>query len=151
MVYHTALTLHIIGIVILSGTIFIDFFVTRQFWKADASRNESKTSIGLMIEKMQRLMPIGGLLSILAGIWLISIVHAWAGQIWFHIKMGILILVLVNALAFRRRLGKSLIAVAENNSDNTKAVKVKSNLYIVQVIQILLIILMFILSVFKFN
>lgn len=149
--YHMALTLHIIGIVLLAGAIFMDFVFTRYFWKTDGKSPADSATVLTMIEKMQKIMGIGGLLTILAGVWMISLVRVWSEQPWFHLKMGILLLVLFNALFFRKRLGRTLHIEAERNSNEARRVKLKNNLNAVQLTQLIFLVTMFVLSVFKFN
>lgn len=151
MMYHVALTLHITGIVLLAGSIFMDFFFTRQFWKMKTPGQDDKITVVAMIEKIQKLMGAGGLLTILSGIWMISLVSAWTEQPWFHLKMGVLLLVLFNALFFRRKLGKPLFDAARGETVEERLIRLKNQLNTVQLSQIVLLIGMFVLSVFKFN
>jgi hypothetical protein len=142
MIYQAALTLHIIGIVLFAGATFIDFIISKQFWNVYSAET--------IISRVQKVAGFGGRFIVLSGIIMISMHRFWAGQIWFWVKMGILIVVLING-AFRQKLGKSLHSVALSSNPGIKASKLRSTLNRVQVVQIILLTGMFVLSVFKFN
>lgn len=151
MMYHIALTLHLVGIVLLAGCTFMDFIFTKQFWKLHAAGDVAQLTMGNVIAKSLKLMGYGGILAVIAGFWMAGIVRAWGEQAWFQIKMGIVILLLINILVFRKKLGKSLKAIMDNASGKSNTAALKMKLNIVQVAQIVLIITIFVLSVFKFN
>jgi len=155
--YHAALVLHIIGITMMAGTSFIDFITFRTFCKACAA-DDAASSLVLenYLYKLQRFLGIGMLLILISGVTMMVKLHeVWGGQLWFRIKMGLLLLVIANGLGFRRMLGARLKKIVLRDHSaiaiNEGWVAVKRNFILVQLIQLLLFILIFILSVFKFN
>lgn len=154
--YNAALVLHIVGITMMAGTSFIDYITFRFFYKTYAT----DTAKGLVLESylynLQRFLGIGMLLILGSGITMMVKLHdVWGAQLWFRIKMGLLLLVIINGLGLRRMLGLRLRKTLSNGTAaivmGEKWNTIKRNFTMVQFIQILLFITIFILSVFKFN
>jgi hypothetical protein len=154
--YFTALVVHIVGITIMAGTTFIDFITFRSFgnvFQADKAK-------GLVLEdylyKLQRFMGVGMLIILASGVTMMIKLHeVWGAQIWFRIKMGVLLLIIINGLGLRRRLGSKLkMILTEDSSGDSIAGKFnrfKRDFTTVQVIQMLLFVIIYVLSIFKFN
>ena len=151
MIHQAALTLHIIGIVLFAGTAFIDFIISKQFWNVYSTNKSDSLPVEIIITKIQKIGGLGGMLIVLSGIIMIYMHRFWGEQIWFRMKMGILLIVIINGSVFRRKLGKSLNLLASGNTTHINASKLETKLNRVQLIQIILLTTMFILSVFKFN
>ncbi|GAA4318256.1 hypothetical protein [Compostibacter hankyongensis] len=150
--YHTALAMHIIGIVVAAGTTFMDFIVFRQYWKTYITDHRENAAIGGLLNNTQRLTGIGMLLIILSGILMMAYMHGvWGEQLWFRIKMGILVLIILNALLFRRRWGLKLKKLSAAGSPAAGLAGIKNNINISQLLQLLFFIAIFVLSAFKFN
>lgn len=154
--YNAALVLHIVGITMMAGTSFIDYITFSFFYKTYAT----DTAKGLVLESylynLQRFLGIGMLLILASGITMMVKLHdVWGAQLWFRIKMGLLLLVIINGLGLRRMLGLQLRKILLNGTAaivmGEKWNTIKRNFTMVQFIQILLFITIFILSVFKFN
>ena len=95
--YNAALVLHIVGITMMAGTSFIDYITFRFFYKTYAT----DTAKGLVLESylynLQRFLGIGMLLILASGITMMVKLHdVWGAQLWFRIKMGLLLLVIIN-------------------------------------------------------
>jgi hypothetical protein len=158
-VYDTALVTHIVGITMLAGTTFIDFVTFRHFWKIFPDDKTKGFVIGDILYRLQRFMGIGMLLILASGILMMAYMHqVWGEQTWFRIKMGVLLLVIINGLAFRRTLGTKLkrlmTEIASGNTTGNVGARLsmlKGRITIVHILQILFFITIFTLSVFKFN
>lgn len=154
-IYSTILVVHVVGIVLMAGTAFIDLFTFRYFWKRYAADKQQ----GLVVENiafgLQRFMGVGMLLILLSGIGMMAYLHqVWGQQLWFRIKMAVLVLIIINGLGLRRVLGTRLRRILGADAATDIALplsKVKVNMTIVQYLQLLLFIVIFTLSVFKFN
>ena len=133
ILYQSSLVGHIIGITLMAGASFIDLAAFRVYRKL--SRRDSAKAAVLLVyfNKLQRFMGFGMLLILVSGVLMMIKLHAvWGAQLWFRIKMGLVLLVIFNGLALRRRVRDNRVPV-------------------VQTIQVFLFIIIFILSVFKFN
>jgi hypothetical protein len=147
------LVLHITGIVLLGGTTLVNYIISMQFWSCvETDRNKAIVinSTTLTFEKITR---IGGLLTILSGIGMVAILHGVVGaQLWFRIKMILLLLIILNALLFARpqntKLNKLLLS---GNQTGTQLRPIKSKMDLYYAIQLMLLFTIFILSVFRFD
>ncbi|MBZ4192080.1 hypothetical protein [Niabella beijingensis] len=152
--YQAALVLHIIGITVMAGTSFTDFIAFRAFGKAYGGDTGKSWVLAHYLYTLQRFLGIGMLLILVSGITMMVKLHAlWGAQLWFRIKMGILLLIIINGLGLRRILGTRLKKmIAEDNAQPDKNWSgLKRNFALVQLIQLLLFLIIYILSVFKFN
>ena len=153
--YHAALVLHIIGITMMAGTAFIDFITFRAFSKAYGTDTGKSLVLGGYLNQLQRFLGIGMLLILVSGITMMAKLHeVWGAQLWFRIKMILLLLTIFNGLGFRRALGVRLGKITGNSTSGTgndKWNNIKRSFTLVQAIQLLLFLVIYILSVFKFN
>jgi uncharacterized membrane protein len=155
-IYHIALVGHIVGITIMAGTTFIDFTAFQQFWKNLSTDKTKSLIIGDNLYRFQRFIGIGMLVIIISGVLMMVHMHqVWGQQTWFRVKMGILVLIIINGLILRRRLGsklKKLLADGLSGSNfNVKLSALRRNITVVHILQMLFFIVIFVLSVFKFN
>lgn len=148
-VYYLALVIHIIGITVMAGTTFIDFITFQAFRKAIKTDLTKGMVLENYLYRLQRFLGIGMLLILLSGVTMMAKLHEiWGAQNWFRIKMGILLLIIINGLGLRRRLGNKLRkVVAVNESWQGLA----TNFTVVQVVQMVLFVVIYVLSVYKFN
>lgn len=146
--YYAALVLHIIGITMAAGTSFIDFITFNALRKIYLTNKIQSIVLEGYLSQLQRYLGIGMLLILVSGIAMMVKLHeVWGAQLWFRVKMGILLLVIINGLGIRRVLGKQLTQIRSDEAWN----RLKVNFTIVQLTQLLLFVIIFILSVFKFN
>jgi len=150
--YNAALVLHIVGITMMAGVSFIDFITFRAFSRMYATDPASGLVLENYLNKLQRYLGIGMLLILISGITMMAKLHeVWGAQLWFRIKMGILLLVIINGLGFRRMLGTRLKKLLSGNAVVENWEVIKRNFTLVQVVQLVLFIIIFTLSIFKFN
>jgi hypothetical protein len=154
--YQMALVAHVIGITIMAGTTFIDFITFRIFWKSFQTDKAKGLLMESYLGNLQRFLGIGMLVILISGVLMMVKLHqVWGAQLWFRIKMGVLLLIIINGLGLRRRLGSRLKKVlAQDTSGIAFSADfggVKRNFITIQVIQMLLFVTIYVLSVFKFN
>jgi hypothetical protein len=154
-IYHLALVFHIIGITVMAGTTFIDFITFRLFNKSFGADKATAVIAGYLY-KLQQFMGIGMLVILLSGVAMMVKLHElWGAQTWFRIKMGILLLIIVNGLGLRRRVGtqlkKILATDVSMNIPVEKLAVIKNRLTTIQTVQMLLFVIVYTLSVYKFN
>jgi hypothetical protein len=154
--YHAALVAHIAGLTIMAGTTLADYVVTKQFWKQYAIDKTKGIAINEATSKLVVLFGIGIILLILSGVGMMALTHGVFGeQTWFRIKFGLVIIIIINGLAVGRTQGAKLRRIlhggpAGNNTDEG-LLKIKTNINWFQLSQMGLFIIVFVLSVFKFN
>ena len=155
--YQIALITHIIGLTTLAGVTLVDFVVAKQFWKQHAMDKTRAMAIHEATSKFPLLFGIGMLLLILSGVTMMGITRGVFGeQIWFRIKFGLIILIIINGVVVGRRQGsklKRLLTQALTGQGNliNDLSKVKNRINWYHLTQIAFFITIFVLSVFKFN
>jgi hypothetical protein len=155
-VYQMALVAHVVGITIMAGTTFIDFITFKTFLKAYRTDRANSLLLENYLYRLQRFLGIGMLVILASGVLMMVRLHeVWGAQIWFRIKMVILLLIIINGLGLRRLLGsrlkKLLAREISANSASEEFSGIKWRLSVVQVIQMILFVTIYVLSVFKFN
>jgi hypothetical protein len=127
--YHIALVTHIVGITIMAGTTFIDFITFRVFCKVFEKDKDKGLVLENYLHKLQRFLGIGMLVILVSGVAMMIKLHeVWGAQLWFRIKMGVLLLIIINGLGLRRMVGSKLKKIVANNSVAENWNKVKRSL-----------------------
>jgi len=163
--YQLALITHIAGITLMAGTTLLEYLLTKHFWKlyaSDKSRAITTNDDGF---NFHLVVNIGIVLLILSGVTMLVIFQGvFAKQIWFQIKIGLIIIIAINGSVFGRKQDaklKRLISLEQLNflqdaprrQENRKddLMKVKNRLDLFYVSQLMMFLTIFTLSVFKFN
>ncbi len=163
--YSIALIVHIMGLTLMAGTTLVDYVLTKQFWNRYDNDKPGAIAINEAGSKFPMLFGIGIILLIISGVTMMGITRGVFGeQIWFQIKFSLVILIIINGLAVGRRQGSKLKRLLSQETSNTHAdnfvsqtnfkadlLKIKNNISWFHLSQITFFILVFILSVFKFN
>jgi len=143
--------LHLTGIVLLGGTTFLNYIISRQLWgyvEADRNRAVIINSTTLVFG---RLTGIGGAITILSGVAMVAIFHGVvASQLWFRIKMILVLLIIINSLLFARPQSLKLKKLLpEGDISELSALRKKSAAY--YAIQLAMFLSIILLSVFRFG
>lgn len=153
--YNIALVTHVVGITLAAGATVFDFVITSVNWQNHSRSILDSFVSETILNKVLRLLGVGMLLIILSGIGMMIFLHGvWGQQTWFRIKMIILILIIVNAVVFRRLLAirfQKLLSAETGDVASLQLLDVRRNIRIVQVVQMILFVTIFALSVFKFQ
>ena len=154
-IYQIDLTTHIIGLTTMAGVTLVDYVILKEFWKQYANKSKAIT-INEARSKFPILFVVGISLLILSGVTMMGITRgAFGAQIWFKIKFALVILIIINAFALRRRQGSKLakLLLDETSGENYKVevLKVKNAFNWFHLSQITFFAIIFTLSVFKFN
>lgn len=153
-VYDIAKTLHIVGISVAAGTSLIDLILLQYFWNIYRLQIQEGVVIERLVGRLQRVAAVGMMLIVLSGVTMMFYLHAvWGPQLWFRIKMGVLLLIIINGLSFRRILGKRIHArvMQESTVRWTQQGSLRSGVTVVQLVQLAFFLVIFVLSVFRFN
>lgn len=153
---HLSLVLHIIGLTIVGGSNLVAFVMQGQFWKLYEQDKGKGAAVMIATSKVPRITILGLLLLILSGVAMMVITQgAFGGQVWFKIKMSVLLIIIFNAVIFGRRSGaalRDLIREDTNGKDMTPELRsMKRRIRAFYLIQLSLLVTIFVLSVFKFN
>jgi len=156
MIYHASLWFHIIGITLLAGTTVVDFVLTRRFWTFYAKDNQAGILIRKLTDKLPLLIVAGIVLTLLSGVGMMTILHAVVGaMLWFRIKMGLVLIAILNGIIVGRRLNtrlnKLLVSAGTQSANEGTLNQVKKNLQLFHLTQLTIFFIIFFLSAFKFN
>ncbi len=163
--HQIALITHIVGITVMAGTTLVEYLLTKHFWKlyvSDRSRAITSHEDGF---NFHLLVDIGVIFLILSGVTMLVIFQGiFAKQIWFQIKIGLIIIIAINGSTVGKRQNvklKGLMSLEklnfqqghslgqENRKEDLR--KVKNRLDLFYISQLCMFLIIFTLSVFKFN
>ena len=96
------LVIHLTGLTLMAGTDAVSFVA---FKKLSNSLHEDQTAIKFYIKRLlglSSLLPLGGILLISSGAGLLIVTHTY-GQLWFQLKMGVVVALISNGFLFGAR------------------------------------------------
>lgn len=144
------IVLHLIGFLLFAGTSVADFVGFRQFWKQYDLDKSKATTIMQAISGFPVLMRVGIGLIILSGIGIMYMTHgAFGEQLWFRVKFALVLLIILNTFLFGLRQKKLLIKSFE--AADSAIGKIRGNIRLFHTLQLLIIFIIILLSVYKFN
>jgi uncharacterized membrane protein SirB2 len=138
----------------MAGTTLVDLIGYRTYWKFYDNNKEKAEGMLQFLAKLSRPVGIGAALLIFTGLGMMVITHGIFGeQTWFRIKFGLVIILIANNLLVGRRLGAALRkpVVANQVQLPLTMARIKKNLTVLHIIQLLIFLTIIFLSVFKFN
>lgn len=150
MLFNTSLWLHIIGISLMAGVTVADFVLTRKFWAVYAHNPQE----GILVRKVSNRLPVliiaGTLLILLSGVgMMIATRGVFDTFLWFRIKMGVVLLVILNAIIFGRRQNARLNKLLLQETPSLSGIR--KNLNTFHITQLVLFAIIYLLSTFKFS
>ncbi|WP_431198896.1 hypothetical protein ACQ86K_23360 [Mucilaginibacter sp. P19] len=102
------LILHLTGLTIMAGTTIVDFTVFKTFWKHFDDNTEKSKGILAGTSKSSTLIGIGAALLVITGIGMMALTHGVFGeQLWFRIKIGIVLVLMLNGIFLEGSKAKS--------------------------------------------
>lgn len=96
------LVIHLTGLTLMAGTDAVNFVA---FKKCSNSLQEDQTDVKFYLKKLlglSSLLPLGGILLISSGVGLLIVTHTY-GQLWFQLKMGVVVALISNGFLFGAR------------------------------------------------
>ena len=96
------LIIHLTGLTLMAGTDAVSFLA---FKRISNALHEDQTAVKFYIKKLMglsSLLPLGGILLISSGVDLLIITHTY-GQLWFQLKMGVVVALILNGFLFGAR------------------------------------------------
>ena len=148
---HWYLVLHITGFTLMAGTIAADFAINRRLGKYLLTDKSKARSMLEGAAGFPALIGFGGLLLLTTGIGMVILFKgAVARMLWFRIKMILVVLVILNGSLVLRRQGSRLRVLLAENGGNNQILALKRTMSVFHVIELLLFLIIFFLSVFQF-
>jgi len=144
------LVIHLTGLTLMAGTDAVNFVA---FKKLSNALHEDQTTVKFYVKKLlslSSLLPLGGILLISSGVGLLVITHTY-GQLWFQLKMGVVMALISNGFLFGARQEKEIkqILNAPDSQIHLQLRQPLANLRIFYAIQLTLYGLAVILAVIK--
>ncbi|HEY1869923.1 MAG TPA: hypothetical protein VGG71_02640 [Chitinophagaceae bacterium] len=148
------LLLHLSGFALLAGTVLTNYLISVQCWKYIETNKQKALTINSSILILNRVTAIGGIITVLSGIIMVIILHGTVfSQLWFRIKMVVLVLIIMNSVTVARRQSLKLntFLAGQNEIQALDPAAIKLNLSRYYMMQFMLLLTILVLSVFKFN
>ncbi|HEV3326925.1 MAG TPA: hypothetical protein VG052_15025 [Puia sp.] len=96
------LVIHLTGLTLMAGTDAVSFVA---FKRLSNALHEDQTAVKFYIKRLlglSSLLPLGGILLISSGVGLLIITYTY-GQLWFQLKMGVVVALISNGFLFGAR------------------------------------------------
>jgi hypothetical protein len=106
------LVIHLSGLTLMAGTTAVSFAAFRNL---SDFLSRSQDSIDYYFKKtlgLSRLLLLGGILLVLSGVGLLILTHAY-GQVWFQMKMGLVVALILNGSLFGGRQEQKIKKILE--------------------------------------
>lgn len=153
--YHLALVLHIAGLTTMAGTTLVDYVLFQQFWKQVTKDRAGSLAVNETMSRLPMLLGIGMILLIVSGVTMMAVTNgAFGEQVWFRIKFALVVAIIINGVAVGRRQGiklKKLLSAERARGSEAGLLQIKRTIRLFHLVQLILFVVIFILSVFKFN
>jgi hypothetical protein len=155
-ILNITLVLHLIALSVVIGITIANYVACQQSWKLYDSDKDQGLAAFRSIAKFRLVGIIGLLTLIVTGITMLYLFQ-WTliSLLWFKIKLFIVLLIFVNGFTIGRiqneKLDAFLLEEGQSRSPQIDTKKLKRNLDIFNLTQLLLFVLIIILSIFRFS
>jgi hypothetical protein len=134
----------------MAGSVLADFSIYRRLNKYLIADKQKAVTILEGPAKLPVFIGVGAVLLILTGIGMVSIFReSVTSMLWFRVKMILVLLVVLNGIVLARPGAVKLKATLQQNGDNRRIEGLGRNLRNIYILQLILFLSIFILSVFR--
>lgn len=149
------IVLHITGIALLTAGLLGSYVTLKQLWKYYPEDERQAAAVFKTSQAYNVFFGIGGALILISGFLLLrAFQFAVTKQLWFEIKMGLVIFLVLNARIFGGRVVKKLqqlLSSPNGVADVLQHGMLKRRLGIFHALQLLVLLIIFVLAVYKFQ
>ena len=150
------LLLHIIGLTTVAGTILVSYIILRQFQTQYMKDKQKGFAIMQALSKLPGLAAIGLGLQIISGIMMmVAAGGVYGQQLWFKIKLVLVVLIIAGIIVLNRNVQRRLRKWVSDDMVHGGKTEQIGNLAgrtsYVQLILLSFFMIIFILSVYRFN
>jgi hypothetical protein len=151
---YTCLVLHICGFAALTGGLLADITI---FSKIDKYISNDRPGAYIILDGasgISRILTIGGLFAICSGVGMVALLHIAPHElIWMKIKLPLVIVLILNAVILARPNRIKLRKLLQPGMQATieDIAKVRSRIKLFHLSASIILLVIFILSAFKFN
>jgi len=149
-VYLIFLVIHVSAFALFTGTLIANMVNSNQLWLYTGKDAAITKALFTTTDKYNRIMGICLGIAVTMGIAMMTQMHKVYGpQLWFRIKIGLLIVLLVVRIFYARNLGQ--VKKGINNEIKVSFADLRKKTSLFQLLSIVIIGGIIILSVFRFN
>jgi hypothetical protein len=149
------LVLHITGVVLLAGGVLGSYVTLKQLWKYLPGDDRQATAVFKTSQAYNIFFALGGVLILISGFMLLrafqfTVTH----QFWFEVKMALIVFLILNGRIFGGRVIRKLqglLTAPGGVTDMLQVGTLRRRLAIFHTLQLLTLLLIFILAVYKFQ
>ena len=150
------LVLHLTGLVLMAGMSVADAITWRSFWKEHVLNKQQAMKLLDATAVYQKVLAFGAALLLITGVGMMYFTHGVFGeQLWMRIKISIVVLIIINGPVIGRiqgaKLKKALVEGAQQANLNPQINILRNRVNVLSVLNIIFLITIIVLSVFKFN
>jgi len=154
--FYVGKLLHIIGLTMLAGTTLVSYVVSKKFWAQYKQDKEKGFAIMQAISKLPWLAGVGLGLQLISGFMIMAAVGGGYGaQLWFRIKMIFVLLIISGSIVLSRGMQNKMYRwVSDDMLHGNKTQQIGNLATRISYVQLFLIsffIIVYTLSVFRFN
>jgi hypothetical protein len=140
---------HLTGLALMAGATVADSVTFNTFSKSYRNDGAPLLSLLALMDKFSVLLGIGAALLIISGTGMMIITHgAFAHQIWFKIKLALILTLICNGFLVGGRQKSKLIKHLDTSARAKSAMR---NIELFFVVQLAIFLIIILLSIFKFN
>lgn len=149
------LVLHITGVVLLAGGLLGSYVSLKQLWKYLPGDDRQATAVFKASQAYNIFFALGGVLILISGFMLLRVFQfTVTHQFWFEVKMALVVFLVLNGRIFGGRVIRklrSLLTAPAGVTDMLQVGTLRRRLAIFHTLQLLTLLLIFILAVYKFQ
>ena len=143
------LIVHLTGLALMAGTTLAETVTFSTFSKGFRKDGQPSLTLLALMDKFSVLLGIGAALLIISGTGMMIITHgAFAHQIWFKIKLALILILILNGFL----VGSRQISKLKKHLDTAEQAKsAMENIKLFHFAQLAFFLTIILLSIFKFN
>jgi hypothetical protein len=148
------LALHLTGLVIMAGTTVVDYFTFKVFCKLTDEGDSRSLGLLPIMARYGELVRTGAVIIILTGISMLVLAKGvWWEQLWFKIKMALVVLLILNGMFVGNKQGLKFRKIFTDNSPDLiqQAVDIRTNLNNFYLMQLTIFFAIILVSVIKLD
>lgn len=155
--FNVGLICHITGIAMMVGGMLANFVAMSQLWKFLPAEKGKAQVVARTVARFPIVQASGGFLIILGGTLMMIFFHGLPmHQAWFHVKLLLLLLIILNAVITAWPANVLLKQLLFGDQDDItyeqpKILKVKQRITLYHTLQLVFFLLIFIVSVTRFD
>ncbi|PSL29057.1 hypothetical protein [Chitinophaga ginsengisoli] len=154
LILRILLAFHLAGLTIMAGTTIIDFVTFKTFCRLTAEDTNKASGLLPLMSVYGSLLRVGAVILMLTGASMFILLNGiWWQQLWFKIKMGLVVLLILNGMLVGNKNGIKLRSMAYEGLPDLvrRTADVRDNLNRFYITQLVILSLIILLSAIKFD